>query len=312
MRRDDRLRADLGDSIMRFDVLLAAALFACAASAAVQSPQEKWQASLADDNKDWAAAPHAILKIQDAAYLGEGQSAELIGAKGHPNSFRWVPWNNGIFEFGVLSASVKNGHPVIVKDGKTYSDADIAKGIAVDTDVDIAGAPTQVGAGVIGARIFVYNQKNAAATDFKGVDYYPYDPAYVVTARFAPDSHLTPRAFRTSRGTDKQFFHAGEVSFVLQGNAVTLPVYASDNHPAKIDSFAAFFTDGLTGRGTYGSGRYVDIDSFGKFPPKTVAIDFNYAYNPNCSRSKFFTCPIATDNLALDVKAGERDPHVAH
>ena len=294
---------------MRFAVLFAAGFFACAAAAAVQSPQEKWKASLADDNKDWAAAPHAILKIQDAAYLGEGQSATLVGIKGKPESWHWV---SGMSAAGVLSASVKAGHPVVVKDGKTYSDAQIAKGIAVDADVDIAGAQTQVNADVIGARLFVFNQKNAAAKEFKGVDFYPYDPSYVVTARFAPDSHLTPRAFRTSRGTDKQFFHAGDVGFALQGRTFTLPVYADSNEPSKIASFAAFFTDGLTGKETYGSGRYVDIDGFGKFPPKTVAIDFNYAYNPNCSRSKFFTCPIATDNLSMDVKVGERDPHVAH
>jgi uncharacterized protein (DUF1684 family) len=43
-----------------------------------------------------------------------------------------------------------------------------------------------------------------------------------------------------------------------------------------------------------------------------VTVDFNYAYNPNCSRSRFYTCPIATDNLDTEIKAGERDPHMAH
>ena len=149
---------------MRFAVLLAAGFFACAAAAAIQSPLQKWQASLADDNKDWAAAPHAILKIQDAAYLGEGESATLVGTRGKPESYRWVAGNA---VNGVLSASVKGGHPVVVKDGKTYSDVEIAKSIAVDAGVDVAGAQTQVGAGVIGARIFVYNQTNAAAKAFR-------------------------------------------------------------------------------------------------------------------------------------------------
>jgi len=68
-----------------------------------------------------------------------------------------------------------------------------------------------------------------------------------------------------------------------------LPFYSGDNDPKKITDMSAFFTDDLTGKGTYGAGRYVDIDGFGAYPPKTVTIDFNDAYNPNCARSKHFT-----------------------
>ena len=91
-----------------------------------------------------------------------------------------------------------------------------------------------------------------------------------------------------------------------------MPFYSDTNDPKKITSLTAFFTDALTGKGTYGAGRYVDIDKFGPFPPKTFTIDFNDAYNPNCARSAFYTCPVAFDNLALAIKAGERDPHLKH
>jgi hypothetical protein len=270
---------------------------------AAPTPEEAFKASLVDDNKDWAQTPHAILKIQDAAYLGEGQSSNLIGAKGNPGSWHW---GGGA---GVLTASVKNGKPVINMGGKTYSDAEIAKGIAIDKDIDVQGAQTQVNAGVMGVRFMIYNQQNPDAKAFKGVDYFPYDPAYVVTASFTPDPKLPGHAFTTSRGTTKQFFHAGDASFTLNGKHFTLPFYSGD--AKNITTLAAFFTDGLTGKGTYGSGRYVDID-VKPYPPKTFQIDFNYAYNPNCSRSHFFTCPIAIDNLGTEVKAGERDPHLAH
>ena len=75
---------------------------------------------------------------------------------------------------------------------------------------------------------------------------------------------------------------------------------------------SAFFVDDLTGKGTYGAGRYFDISNFGSFPPRTATIDFNFAYNPNCARSPFYTCPVATDVVATAVHAGERDPHAAH
>ncbi|HTQ13313.1 MAG TPA: DUF1684 domain-containing protein [Rhizomicrobium sp.] len=284
--------------------ILAAGLALLALAAA--TPEQQWKASLADDNKDWALKPHAILKIQDAAYLADGQSSNLMGNRGRPGSYRW---GSGA---GVLAASVKDGHPVIVMGGKTYTEAEIAKGIAVDRDIDVVGAPTQVSAGVIGARFFVFNQQNPDAKAFKGVDYFPYDPRYVVQGTFRADPKRPARVFRTSRGTDKQFYRVGEARFTLNGQSFTLPFYADSRDPAQIRTMAAFFTDDLTGKGAYGSGRYVDIDSFGSFPPSNVAIDFNYAYNPNCSRSRFYTCPIATDNLATAVKAGERDPHASH
>jgi hypothetical protein len=286
-----------------FAMRLAFAIGFAALAIAAATPEQAFKASLIDDNKAWAQTPHAILKIQDAAYLGEGQSSNLIGTRGNAASYHW---GSGA---GVLIASVKNGKPVIVKDGKTYSDEEIAKGIPVDADIDVQGAPTQVNAGVIGARFMVYNQKNPDAQAFKGVDYYPYNTAYIVTATFKPDPKLPPHAFKTSRGTSKQFFHAGDASFTLNGKTMMLPFYTSD--AKKIESLAAFFTDGLTGKETYGAGRYVDVD-VKAYPPKTFVIDFNYAYNPNCSRSRFFTCPIAIDNLDTEIKAGERDPHRAH
>ena len=59
-------------------------------------------------------------------------------------------------------------------------------------------------------------------------------------------------------------------------------------------------------------GTLVDVEPFGKFPPKSVTIDFNFAYNPNCARSPFYNCPFAVDNIPLAMRAGERDPHIAH
>ncbi|MBI3676377.1 MAG: DUF1684 domain-containing protein [Proteobacteria bacterium] len=291
-------------------LLLSVVFFLAAASGvSADTPEQIWKASLVQDNVDWAQKPHAILKIQDAAYLGEGQSATLRGTRGQPASYRWAP---GTKVKGVLVVTFVKGHFSAVMNGKTIDEAALSKTVVIDKDIDISGQATQVNAGVPGARIFLYNQQAAAAKAFKGVDYFPYDPAYRVQASFKPDPKLVPHAFRTSRGTDKEFYHAGDATFTLEGKRITLPFYASNKDPKKIATFAAFFTDALTGKETYGAGRYVDIEKFGAYPPKTITIDFNYAYNPNCSRSDFYTCPIAIDNLVIAVRAGEKDPHTKH
>lgn len=288
---------------------LAGATLMLAAAPAPLSPEAAWRAGIVDANKAWSKVPHAILKIQDAAYLGEGQSATLTGSKGKPGSYKWVP---GKVQDGILTATFHAGRMSGAMHGKPLDDATLQKGIAIDTNIDIQGFPTQVGAGVLGVRIMLYNQLRADALNFKGVDYFPYDPSYRITATFKPDPKLPPRVFRTSRGTDKQFFHAGDASFRLKGKSFTLPFYSGDNDPKKIKDMSSFFMDDLTGKVTYGAGRYVDIDGFGAFPPKTATIDFNNAYNPNCARSAYYTCPVATDSIAMEMRAGEKDPHAKH
>jgi uncharacterized protein (DUF1684 family) len=294
---------------MRLAVIFAAALAATALAAATPSPQQVWQKGIDDENTDYAKTPHAMLKIQDSAYLHDGDTAVLTGQTGNPASYRW---SHDPKAHGVLTVALKAGKIAVTKNGAAVSEDALTKNIPIAKDVDVEGQPTQVDAGVMGWRIFVFNQQNPAAKDFKGVSYYPYDASYRVSAAFTPDPKLPPRVFRTSRGTDKQFYHVGDAHFVLQGKAIRLPFYAGENDPKKIGDMSAFYTDGNTGKGAYGAGRYVDVGDFGAFPPKTVTIDFNNAYNPNCARSAHFTCPIATDHIQLAMNAGERDPHMAH
>lgn len=298
--------------MIRFDALAKSAFLAATISmlsipALGASPEAAWKADLAETNKDYAVAPHAILKIQDAAYLGEGDSASLVGTRGLPGTYKWV---SGRRPHAALTAGFVGGRAVITVAGKAV--ANPLADVPVDTDVDVQAFPTQVQAGVPGIRVFVYNQQNPAAKAFKGVDYFPYDRNFVVSASFAADAQIRPHIFMTSRGTSKQFYRVGEASFDLQGRRFVLPFYSDTDDPKKIASLAAFFTDELTGKGAYGAGRYVDISGFHGFPPKSFTIDFNYAYNPNCARSAFFTCPMAFDHLRIAITAGERDPHMRH
>lgn len=287
--------------------VLAAALVLTAAQA--KTPAEAWKDSLKEDNAAWATEKHAILKINDAAYVHAGEVVSMVGDRAKPASWHWA---KGKQANAALLATFASGKPQITKDGKPLSAEALAKGIDIAPGVDVMGSPAQMAPGETGLRIMVFDQGNKAAKAFKGVDYFPYDPAYRVTASFRPDPKMTPHIFRTSRGLDKQFYHTGDASFTLQGKAIVLPLYGEENTPAKVKSMTSFFIDELTGKGAYRAGRYVDVEPFKAFPPKTVTIDFNYAYNPNCARSNFYNCPFAVDFIQLAMKAGEKDPHAAH
>lgn len=298
---------------MRLKTLAAAAtafaLLIAAAPAPKETPSQQWTRELKEANVAYSQKPHAILKIQDAAYLGEGQSATLTGTPGKPATFKWV---SGRQQDGILWVTYKSKKMSGAMHGKPLDDATFQKGVVIDRDIDIQGFPTQVDANVWGVRVMLYNQKRADALTFKGLSYFPYDPSYRVTGTFTPDPKRPARIFRTSRGTDKQFYLVGSTTFTLKGKTFTLPLYSGDNDPKKITDLSSFFMDDLTGKETYGAGRYIDIADFGPYPPKTLTLDFNFAYNPNCARSAFYTCPVATDVVALAVRAGEKDPHHAH
>src|ERR1700686_2507301 len=99
-------------------VAIALCLLAFSAPAWAITPEAAWKADLVDTNKAYAAKPHAILKIQDAAYLGEGSSASLVGKPGQPGSYKWV---SGARADATLVAGFAGGKPVITKNGKTLA-----------------------------------------------------------------------------------------------------------------------------------------------------------------------------------------------
>jgi len=275
------------------------------AGPAPKTPLEAWKAGIASQNEAYARRPHAMLKIQDSVYLRDGETAVLEGRKGVASSWRWRKTADAK---GPLRIALKDGRLTVTRDGKPVTAAALQKSVVVDAGVDIAGQPTQVDAGVEGWRIFLFNQNHPEARAFKGVSYFPYDPAFRVTARFAANPKLPPRVFKTSMGTNKQFHHAGDALFRLKDKEVRLPLYTSGATARTATDLSAFFTDEMTNQGAYGAGRYLDAEPFGAFPPKTVTLDFNNAYNPNCARSPHFTCPLAVDEVPVAVRAGERDP----
>jgi uncharacterized protein (DUF1684 family) len=242
-----------------------------------------------------------MLKIDDAAYLKPGQRAWLVRT-GAPNGK--VAWAFTAKKGALVELNyAKTGAVSIQRAGKQEAVA-FDKPLPLDADLDLRVQETQVSAGVNGVRAFVFNQKNAAPAAFKGVIYFPYDPAWKLDAAFVP-SKATPVDFQTSRGTTKRFWHVGAAQFSVKGQAMSLPMYAEDE---KGGGLSAFFLDANSGKVTYGAGRYIDAQASGAFPPKSVTLDFNYAYNPNCARSPFYTCPLTKDRLPVAVNAGEKAP----
>lgn len=271
-------------------------------SPAAVSEWEKWRA---DENAAWATKEFAILKIDDAVYLNEGQSAWLTNRKQKVLHYAWTL--DALSAPSGLRVTYKDGKARVRHKGKTeVFTLEEMRRVPVAPGIDVRFALTQVSPGVNGLRVMVYNQANPLARDFEGLDHFPYNPNAVVEAAFEASSSAEGVDFQTSRGWLKRINRVGYASFILEGKPVRLAMYADETEPAKVTQLSAFFLDELSGKETYGVGRYLDVDVQGL--PQRLTIDFNRAYNPNCARSPHYNCPYATDKIPLALRAGEKIP----
>ncbi|WP_306591796.1 DUF1684 domain-containing protein [Geothrix sp. 21YS21S-4] len=137
---------------------------------------------------------------------------------------------------------------------------------------------------------------------FKGVDGFPPDPAYRVTATFEPYPSPRTVAIPTVLGTTEDMPAPGLVRFTLKGRSYTLEPVQEDGPESK---FFFIFRDATAGKETYPAGRFLYAD-----PPKDgkLILDFNRAVNPPCAFTPFATCPLPPKQNRLNVRipAGEK------
>lgn len=147
---------------------------------------------------------------------------------------------------------------------------------------------------------------------FTGLDYFPIDTAYVVTARFekAGKEGKKQVPIKNKKGIKHPhtYYKAGTLYFELMGKTCSLAVYRSpeiQNRPGLSKHMFLPFLDLTNNVDTYGGGRYLDLD---KQKSKTYIIDFNRAYNPYCAYGGNYLCPIppAENFLNLRIEAGEK------
>lgn len=147
----------------------------------------------------------------------------------------------------------------------------------------------------------VKDPKNPVRTGFKGIEMYPFDPAYRVVATFEPYPEPKIVQIPTVIGVSDAMKAWGRAHFTLKGKKFALePVDEGDGRLFFI------FRDATNGKTTYPAGRFLYAD-----PPKDgkVILDFNQSYNPPCAFTRFATCPLPPPQnvMKVAVKAGEKN-----
>jgi uncharacterized protein (DUF1684 family) len=150
---------------------------------------------------------------------------------------------------------------------------------------------------------------------FTGLDYFPGDPVYRVSATFEPAAEPTELVIDTG-GEDGAIHYrrAGLLRFTLAGTECSLLMLSLIAYGGGL--FLPF-KDTTSRNETYGGGRYLfdtvkNTDGLAleiETGSSQVVLDFNYAYNPSCAYSPRWACPLAPPEnvLPIPIRAGEKN-----
>jgi uncharacterized protein (DUF1684 family) len=139
------------------------------------------------------------------------------------------------------------------------------------------------------------------ARKFKGMQFFPLNMDYRVTAKWLPGDGKKTVQVPNVLGDVMAELSPGTAVFTLHGQEFKLTALGGD--PAK--GLFIVFSDASAKTDTYPGGRFLDT---GPVSNGTVVLDFNRAYNPPCAVTPYATCPLAPkeNRLAVAVTAGEK------
>lgn len=159
----------------------------------------------------------------------------------------------------------------------------------------------QGGAGIL----IMFDSRRTAPGRFEAPHYFDVDPAFYFRAPLIRAAEPELMELQTSLGRTKEYRRIGHFNLRIEGSDVRVHVYQPTFVSTDEELLTILFTDATTGKESYGTGRYLDLDepSDGLY-----VIDFNRAYNPYCSYTDVYNCPIPPreNRLGVAIRAGEK------
>ncbi len=149
----------------------------------------------------------------------------------------------------------------------------------------------------------VKDSQSPGRMSFKGLEYFPINPAWRFEARFEP--YVPPKFLEIASqvGTMEKDSCPGALVFEMGGKTYRLDALIEKG---REDQLFIMFADETSGEETYAVGRQL----YTSLPDSNnqVILDFNKAYNWPCVFTDFATCPIPPlqNRLSIRVEAGEK------
>ena len=159
-------------------------------------------------------------------------------------------------------------------------------------------------------RFEVHSPFNRDTTvEFSPLKYYEPDPAFLFKSKLFQYNPPDTVEVLGTKGEIRQVIKEGFLKLDFEGKEYRVNVYKGFS-PNGLAYHSIWFTDKTTGNDTYGVGRYLDFE-MNEGQDFVYDIDFNLAYNPYCSYSAKYSCPIPRKEDYLDflIEAGEKNFH---
>lgn len=144
------------------------------------------------------------------------------------------------------------------------------------------------------------NLKAKTLLEFKGIERFPVEAKWRIKAKVIPQNQ-NPLMIMNVLGQNTAQKHGGQLVFDIEGKTYRLD--AIDEGGIRL---FVTFADATSGKTTYGSGRFIELDK--PDADGYTYIDFNKAYNPPCAFTEFATCPLPPlqNRLSIAIPAGEK------
>jgi len=148
----------------------------------------------------------------------------------------------------------------------------------------------------------IWDANSEGIQNFGGIDAFPYDPAWVITAEWTPNPAGTTVGFEhlKDEGYTREEVVPGSIRFSHDGAEYDIIAFKSGR------ALQLVFADATSGESTYSVGRFLYL---APNADGTITLDFNRAVIPPCGFSYAFNCPLPPkqNRFPFAVQAGEKN-----
>lgn len=215
---------------------------------------------------------------------------------------RWAPLPDGESGLKVIAAAADG----IRVDGQLVDGEAIVRGKDDPNPGEVVFSDTLKGFVIAqntgGYALRIWDAKSEGIENFGGIDAFPYDPSWVITAQWAANPAGTTMGFEHMKddGHTTEEVVPGSITFSHDGADYDIAAFKSGR------ALQLVFADATNGDSTYSVGRFLYV---APNPDGTITLDFNRAVIPPCAFSYAFNCPLPPkqNRFPFAVEAGEKN-----
>jgi uncharacterized protein len=244
--------------------------------------------------------PTGIYAIQHMIELDAGETAYLPAGKA--DDLRWLKVQPGA---AIASVNFSDKRALLSGPGIERRDLLQSKDNAFALANGLTVRTTLLREKIL--KVWLYNAQLPARKNFKGLEFFPYDPRGRITGAFQRKQQPVAVSYIDSREQAGTMYEVGRLEVEIEGRKYDLKTFSYRKDWSEIDALLLLLRDRTSGKTTYGGGRVVDIRIPRGNPPPTITFDLNTAYSFLCAHSEYFNCPLVlTNRVDAELPFGEK------